>query len=358
MIRRILTALLACVLAAAVAHPAAAEKKRGTPGGPESTVFGRDAADYTGVSGYAVISAEEAKEIDKVQRLQNQKLWRIPTYERSGSGWTRTGTVPHKTEVFVKEQIPAEKREGMPDGYLLVEDLGSGESYYIDTDHFLEKEQKYTARDGTAVYYHIYFPETAETAEKLPVLIYFHGNRDTLDKHHGVGELLRANETEARGIVILPQAVNGTKDRDFHTIRYQDAVIELAGEIAGKYNGDMNRLSVSGHSDGGVTAYQIVNMHPGIFAACAPISAIGTTNDGIRQTWLWVFQGKKDFWVKENVGLRVVLKCEAAGCNAMHYVYKNEGHNIQTMVYQDVFADENGREVKLIDWLMSKELGR
>lgn len=40
----------------------------------------------------------------------------------------------------------------------------------------------------------------------------------------------------------------------------------------------------------------------------------------------------------------------------MHYIYKNEGHDIQTMVFQDTFPDENGNEVKLVDWLMSKEL--
>lgn len=218
------------------------------------------------------------------------------------------------------------------------------------------KEQRYKAQNGTAVDYYIYIPETDDNTEKRPILIYFHGVSDTMERHHGIGELLRTGQIRPKGIVILPQAVNGTVDADFHQKKYQDAVIELAKAAAKKYHGDMNRLSVSGHSDGGVTAYQIVNGHPGVFAACAPIAGIGTFGKGIRQTYLWAFQGAKDKWVIPNNGLSTVLKCERAGCNAMHYLYKDEGHNIQTMVFQDTFTDENGREVKLIDWLMSKKL--
>ena len=99
-----------------------------------------------------------------------------------------------------------------------------------------------------------------------------------------------------------------------------------------------------------------MNAHPGVFAACAPISGVGSTDSGVKQTWLWVFQGAKDSWVKPSVGLRTVLKCEASGCHAMHHIYYDKGHEIQTLVFQDTFTDENGKKVKLIDWLMRKKL--
>ena len=219
-------------------------------------------------------------------------------------------------------------------------------------------EQRYRAENGTVVTYYIYIPEAGDTAEKLPILLFFHGVGDPMERHHGPGELLRTEQIRPGGIVILPQAINETKDADFHTKKYQDAVIELVNRIAEAHNGDMNRLSVSGFSDGGVAAYQIVNAHPGVFAACAPISAIGNVGDGIKQTELWVFQGAKDHWVKPSAGLRVALKCEQSGCKARHYIYENEGHYILEMVYQDTFTDENGRKVKLTDWLMSKTVSR
>ena len=115
----------------------------------------------------------------------------------------------------------------------------------------------------------------------------------------------------------------------------------------------------SSHSASAVALATAVGLHEGfssgLFAACAPISGIGNTDQGVKQTYLWVFQGAKDRWVKLQNGLRVALKCEQAGCNARHYVYGDEGHDIQTMVFQDVFTDENGRKTKLIDWLMSKK---
>ena len=309
---------------------------------------------YAGAFGYAVISASRAYEIEETQR--DERLWTAPVFERSGDSWIETGKITHKTEVVVLEQFLNRKSDGSVDGYLLVENRSDGTQCFIHVDNFIFKEEKYVSRNGTPVYYYVYFPEETDTAEKLPILLYFHGVMDTMPRHHGLGELLRTGQIKSKGIVILPQAIRETANADFHTAWYQDAVIELINDIAEKYNGDLNRLSVSGHSDGGGTAYQIVNGHPGVFAACAPISAIGNTGEGIRQTYLWVFQGEKDWWVKPSVGLRVVLKCETSGCRAMHYVYKNGGHAIQTMVYQDTFIDEKGEEVKLIDWLMSKKL--
>lgn len=248
----------------------------------------------------------------------------------------------------------------LPEGVTVVED------HVFDDDFTLENIalpetltlHRYQAQNGTIVNYYLYLPKAQDPAEKLPVLIYFHGTRDTLARHHGLAELIRTGQTEPKGIVILPQTANETVSADFHSGRYQDAVIELANSIAAEHNGDLNKLSVSGHSDGGSTAYQIVNGHPGIFAACAPISGIGNIGQGIQETYLWVFQGAKDYYVKPNAGLRVVLKCEQRGCHAMHHLYPDKDHDIQTLVFQDTFIDENGEETKLIDWLMSKELNR
>lgn len=352
--KRILLFLLAGALLAALQPLSLAEES------PDSMAAGVAVSEgwpnNVGMAGYAVISPAQALEIDQSPGLQVRKPWPVPTYERSGDQWTKSGSLPHKTEVVILGRFPEPRQDGSPAGYLLVEALNDQTRCYISMDHFLAKEERFEAENGSVVSYYLHLPETGDTAEKLPILIYFHGNRDTLDKHHGIGELLRAGQLRTNGIVILPQAVNETTDADFHRSNYQQAVLELAGAVAEKYNGDLNRLSVSGHSDGGTTVYQIVNRNPGVFAACAPISAIGTTGDGIKQLSLWVFQGHKDFWVKESVGLRVVLKCEAAGCNAMHYIYKTEGHDIQTMVFRDTFPDENGQEVKLVDWLMSKSL--
>lgn len=218
--------------------------------------------------------------------------------------------------------------------------------------------QQYTASNGTTVRYCVYIPEAEDPnpEDKLPVVIYFHGVKDTLGKLHGLGQLIRTKQVIPRGIVLLPQALDGTSDMDFNRGPYQKAVLELVQKLAEEHNGDLNRLSVSGHSNGGTAAYHFVNNRPGTFAACVPISGVGSTDEGVKQTYLWVFQGANDSWVKPNVGLRVAVKCEAAGCHAMHYVFKDMGHGIQDRVFLETFTDEDGNETRILDWMMEKEL--
>ena len=123
-----------------------------------------------------------------------------------------------------------------------------------------------------------------------------------------------------------------------------------------RINGDKKRLSVSGHSNGGTAAYKIVNNYPGVFSACAPIAGVGNTNDGVKQTKLWAFQGSNDGLVKPSTGLRVAIKLKKQGYNADYYVYNGKGHEIQTLCYQDTFTDSKGNKTKLIDWLFAQKL--
>lgn len=220
------------------------------------------------------------------------------------------------------------------------------------------REASYKASNGVTVNYYIYVPEVEDTTTKLPMLIYFHGVQDTLERapERGLGGLINTGEIEPSGIVILPQATNGTKNIDFCTKNYEEAVLELTRDVAEEYNGDLNRLSVSGHSNGGTAAYKIVNNFPGTFAACAPIAGVGNTEKGVQQTSLWAFQGSNDTLVKQNTGLRVAIRCQNMGYDSKFYVYKGKGHDIQTLTYQDEFDDGSGNKVKLIDWLMSQTL--
>lgn len=227
----------------------------------------------------------------------------------------------------------------------------------IETNGGTLQEASYVASNGVRVSYYIYIPNTDST-EKLPMMLYFHGVQDTIQRHpdSGLAGLISSGQVQPKGIVIFPQATNGTKDLDFDSATYEKAVLELTGKVAEQYNGDMNKLSVSGHSNGGTAAYKIVNNFPGTFAACAPIAGVGNTDKGVMQTNLWAFQGSNDGMVTPSTGLRVAIKCQKMGLNSRYFVYSGKGHEIQTMTFQDTFEDENGQPVKLIDWLMSKSL--
>lgn len=218
-------------------------------------------------------------------------------------------------------------------------------------------EKSYKAKNGKTVNYWIYIPKVEDTSTKLPMLVYFHGMGDTINRGNGLPAQIQMKNIVPKGIVIFPQAYNGTKDSEFRNKDYQEAVIELAYNVADKYNGDKKRISVAGHSNGACAVYTILNNFPGTFSAAAPISgACGTVSEGVKQTNLYALIGKKDRNLTWSSGINIAKKAKEQGYNALYAVFENRGHDMQSPAFLEDIEDENGKKVKLLDWLMSKTL--
>ena len=231
----------------------------------------------------------------------------------------------------------------------------------IVADGGVFKQASFTSpTNGKVVNYYIYVPNVTDTTTKIPMLVYFHGLNDTIERNNannnkyggGLAGLIQQDKIQPKGIVIFPQTTGGTTNRDFVSADYEKAVIELAYDVADKYNGDTNRLSVAGHSNGGAAVYHIVNNYPGVFAAAAPMSAAGRTDEGIMKTKLYAFVGSNDH-VMGNPSAAIGV---AKRLGQMYKVYPGEGHPIQTHVWLDDISDENGKTVHLMDWLMRQTL--
>ena len=220
-------------------------------------------------------------------------------------------------------------------------------------------EKRFTASNGVTVSYYLYVPKVKDSSTKLPILTYFHGIQDTVKRNEnnnfkyggGLAGLIETGKLNPKGIVIFPQAENGTADRDFYSKPYQEAVIELIKTTAKDYNGDLNRASVAGHSNGGAAAQHIVNNYPGFFAATALMGISSNAKEGIARTNLYALVGAKDHTMN-GYGRAIGY---AQKNNKMYKVY-NMGHDIQTIAFQEPVEDENGNSVMLVDWLMSKTL--
>lgn len=101
---------------------------------------GRNEPDYINVIGYAVVSYDEEHDLRETDDFQNEDYWQIPTYEKDKQFWNETEiTLPHKTEVLVKEQYLEHEGWGNYSGYLLVESLEDGAQYYINVNNFITK---------------------------------------------------------------------------------------------------------------------------------------------------------------------------------------------------------------------------
>ena len=217
--------------------------------------------------------------------------------------------------------------------------------------------QKYTykASNGKTVSYYMYVPNNPQNV-KLPMTIYFHGMHETIDKYpdRGLAGLVKNGKIQPKGIIIFPQADNGTSDKELNLAAYHTSVLELTKKVANEHNGDMTRLSVAGHSNGACAAIHMVNNNPGVFAACAPISGTGSADKGICQTNLWCFVGSND----SIDATRVAKGATRNGSKTANYtVFKGKGHDIQGYTFEQELEDKDGNKTTLLDWLMSKKLG-
>lgn len=237
------------------------------------------------------------------------------------------------------------------------------ETNFINGDVVVEggtfQKQSFTASNKVNVTYYLYVPKLSNNSGKVPILTYIHGIQDTVERNEnnnfkyggGLAGLIERGISHPKGIVIFPQATNGTVDKDFLTKPYQDALIELIKSTAEKYNGDLNRLSIAGHSNGGAAAQHMVNNYPGFFAATALMGISSNAKEGIAKTHLYALVGSKDHTI-DSYGRAIGY---AQKHNQMYKVY-NMGHDIQTIAFEEPVEDENGNPIMLVDWLMSKTL--
>ena len=102
--------------------------------------LGREEPNYVDVIGYVAISWNQALELKSKKNFQDKKLWIVPTYEKDRQFMQENGTLPHKTEVVVREQFLTHKGYGFYSGYLLVEKTDDKSQYYIDVNNFVTKK--------------------------------------------------------------------------------------------------------------------------------------------------------------------------------------------------------------------------
>ena len=100
---------------------------------------GREEPHYVGVIGYAAVDFPQTYKIENTDQFEDESLWTVPTYRKDKQFWEETGSLPHKTEVIVREQNLKHEKYGNYSGYLLIEKTDDGSRYYIDVKNFITK---------------------------------------------------------------------------------------------------------------------------------------------------------------------------------------------------------------------------
>ncbi len=185
---------------------------------------------------------------------------------------------------------------------------------------------------GKTLTYKIFIPEGTD-ATKLPVTLYLdNGN-------NGLYNEMDKKTFTASGIIVYVDSHSASKFGGLRSDSFLTTCKSLTDSVVQTYNGDSNRISVSGFSLGGQAAFQMTVKYPGYFAVSCPLSAkvsghSGAT-DGFREM---MPAGGEDEWLASLSKTKVVAFCgnTSVGGEDRHVtwrqkeleqVMKNKGYN-------------------------------
>ena len=217
------------------------------------------------------------------------------------------------------------------------------------------KEQSFTASNGVTVKYHVYVPEYGEDVE-VPVCMYLPGSGETTDHSStltiGLPEMLNKGVMTPSGIVVCPEV---PADGYFENAAYQQALVELSQQVCNDYNGDSERISLSGHSYGAIAGYDMIDRYPGYFSAFVPISGGSyEASSAMKDVKIWAFHGAGD-----NTGNRtnyslvrnLISQLQRMGGQATLHTFENMQHRgTQNETFAREYQDSEGEMINPLEW--------
>jgi predicted peptidase len=233
---------------------------------------------------------------------------------------------------------------------------------------------------GRSTYrYQVYVPANWDKKQKWPVILFLHGSVERggngLEQTQaGLGTALRFKTERFPAIVVFPQCQEGTW---WLSLEMEALALKALDESIREFNGDPQRVYLTGLSMGGDGTWSIASRNPGKFAAVVPVCggvtfppniaeilgmkaemAVRATVDAadpyaevarrIGRTPVWIFHGEKDTLIPADEARKMSAALKAAGGNVRYTEYKGIGHNSWDLAYS---------ESELVSWLFAQRLG-
>lgn len=126
--------------------------------------------------------------------------------------------------------------------------------------------------EGHSMPYALYAP--AAPAENLPMIVFLHGSHGRGDDisraiDHGFPRFLAKGEL---GVVPAWVLVPQLPEQAEGWYQYEAQVIALIQAVCEQTHADTSRISLTGHSMGGIGTWDLAMLHPDMFCCIAPIS--------------------------------------------------------------------------------------
>jgi len=195
--------------------------------------------------------------------------------------------------------------------------------------------------------YWVYKPAQSDYETPLPLILYLHGigeRGNDLNKLLNVSlpMYLYNGDISVNAIVVMPQCPTNKIWTDI-----TDDLIELLTTIEKDNNIDLDRVSVTGHSLGGIGTWTLAMRFPQMFSCIVPVSSIIQEPESVElvsHLSAWVFHGEND-----SMSYASVVNAQPRLPNMYISILKGRGHTIT-----DIYIDE---EYNILEWMTNHTRG-
>jgi predicted peptidase len=228
---------------------------------------------------------------------------------------------------------------------------------------------------GSTYRYQVFLPNNWTKKQKWPVILFLHGSGERGETglpqtDVGLGRAIRMSEKITPFIVVMPQC---RPDKTWTMPDMEAQAFAALDQATKEFNGDRERVYLTGLSMGGYGTWDIAARFPGRFAAYVPICgglegkpdypSIGgslakdaaiadpyaETAKRIGKTPVWIFHGDVDTSVPVEESRKMAEALKAAGANYKYTEYPGVGHNSWDKAYA---------EPELVPWLLAQKLAK
>lgn len=200
-------------------------------------------------------------------------------------------------------------------------------------------------RKGKVTGYWIYTPDNYKV-KKNALLVFLHGsgqrgNDISKLQNYAFGRYTKEGK-KYNAVILMPQM----KGDGWSNEQAMTELKKLIDEIVVKYNIDTRKISISGHSLGGIGTYAVIARYPNFFSAAAPISGRYPTSyaQKLSSTPIWAIHGALDTRVLYEPDLELINKIKSFGGNAQMTTLQRYGHGI---------VDKALLETDVVNWLIT-----
>ncbi len=202
--------------------------------------------------------------------------------------------------------------------------------------------------EGQTYRYAVWVPGDYAPAKRWPVVLFLHGMGESGSdgEFHttvGLGKAIRGHPERFGALVVMPQLPVDCRWEG----PMQDLALATLDATLREYNGDRDRIVLTGLSLGGYGTWLLGGRYPEKFCALLPICGGGNPADAAKLARLpiWCFHGDADAAVPVERSREMVEAVRAAGGQVRYTELPGVEHNSWDPTYEDP---------EVIEWMLAQ----